>query len=132
MKEIKDLMNTLAAKVGMPEKYLPTFGYSEDFGRPHIEKEGNTYKYLVVERGETRETRVTENIQDLMYMIFESATAEMAWDFERINRKDGQDSRRLAFSKQLELLSAIDANFALKFNEKLRAILRIAPYVDEH
>jgi hypothetical protein len=37
--------------IDAPDHVLPTFGYSEETGRPHIEVDGAAFHHVVVERG---------------------------------------------------------------------------------
>ena len=55
---IKSEIKRLAKKINARKKTLPTFGSSEDFARPHIEKTGNIYHWVVVERGQEQENLV--------------------------------------------------------------------------
>ncbi|GAA5023561.1 hypothetical protein GCM10011506_06510 [Marivirga lumbricoides] len=51
MERIKSKIEELANRINAPKEYLPTYGYSEDFARPHIEVKGNELHWVVVERG---------------------------------------------------------------------------------
>lgn len=129
--EIEKNVAEIARRLDVPARYLPTFGFTEDFGRPHIEVDDKGYHYIVVERGVVRDARIVDNIKDLLYLIFVSATSSMAWDFERLNRIQGQDARRLAFKKQLQLLNEIDKDFGKRYAKELISILANAPYADD-
>jgi len=131
LEEIEDSVTEIARRINMPSNYLPTFGYSEDFGRPHIEIGPKSFEYIVMERGAVREAKMVDSVRDLLYLIFESATSSMAWDYERLNRIEGQDARRLAFEKKLELLNGIDKEFGERWAKELKAILAVAPYTDD-
>ncbi len=76
----------LAAVIRAPEKDLPTFGRTEDMGRPHIEVIGEVPYFVVVERGQelVRDAFVDDNA--LLERIFESVAFNMACSFELQNR----------------------------------------------
>lgn len=105
--EIKADIERLAARIGAPARNLPTYGRTEDFARPHIEVDGRGYHFVVVERGQEIERRTTNDFDELLYNVFGSATFSIASDYELENRIENQDSRRILFSRQVELLAAL-------------------------
>ena len=50
-----------------------TFGNQEDLAKPNIEVDGLlNFHFIIVERGNELERRITKNLDDLLYWIFES------------------------------------------------------------
>lgn len=49
--KIENRVTDLAKLIGAPKHILPTFGFSEQSGLPHIETMGDIYHYVVCERG---------------------------------------------------------------------------------
>ncbi len=45
--EIKTRIHDAAGRIGASEQMLPTFGYSEESGRPHIEVDERGYHYVI-------------------------------------------------------------------------------------
>ena len=84
LNEIKSEIDRLAAQIGAPDDLLPTYGYSEDGARPHIEIDSHGYHYVVVERGEEI-NRVTTNSLDELLSVLSPKWAEIeSKDHERI------------------------------------------------
>ena len=111
MDEIRNTVESLAKKIEAPSIYLPSYNHSEDGARPHIEQQGNEYHWVVVERGEELQRKVTKEIKELMFWIFDSVTFEMAVGLELNNRKEEEDFRIQMFRIQEELIGKIDPEY---------------------
>jgi hypothetical protein len=122
--DIRRRVEELATQFGVPATNLPTYVSSQGSGRPHIEKSGAEMLWVVSERGHEFERRSTNDIDELLYWIFESATFSMAADYELHHRIEGQDSRRLLFTKHLELMGAIQPEWRKRLANKLGSLLR--------
>lgn len=110
---------------------LPTYGTSRDSGYAHVEVKDGLYHYVVVERGQELERRSSAAYGDLLYWIFESATHNLAFAYERRNRVADQDCRRVAFAKQTELMKRLSSELSVRLEAKIADILSRAPYDDE-
>lgn len=55
----------------------------------------------------------------------------MAVDFEFKNRVKNQDSRRLIFTKQIELLNKANLQWADRKHQEIAEILKENPFIDE-
>lgn len=97
LETVESVVQNLAKKIDSPPYFLPTYGRSEQSGRPHVEIVGQTYHYVVAERGKEFRRETTTEIGELLYWIFKSVTFSMACDYELTHRIKGQDSRRLLF-----------------------------------
>ena len=53
-----------------------------------------------------------------------------SFEFELKNRTRGQDFRRIAFSKQIEIFGLISDEWKVKKENEIKKILEIAPFVD--
>ena len=125
--EIEAEVLRLAGGIDAPSRLLPTFGTSRDGGHPHIEVggiHGLQLSWVVRERGEEWERRTTLDLDELLYWTFEAVTFSMASDWEVKHRVDGQDSRRLLFSHQLELLDRLDSAWGERRKRELGPLLR--------
>jgi hypothetical protein len=107
MGELESKALDLARSIDAPDGYLPTFGASDDTGRPSIEHRGDELAYVVRERGEVFEERSPSSQDELLYWIFGSVTQHMATDWELRHRVANQDSRRGWIPRQLELLRSL-------------------------
>lgn len=121
----------LAERHGIADEDLPTFGWSRDGGYPHIEVDAALYHYVTVERGCELARLSTSIYEDLLYWVCADATHRMAFAFEGRHRVAGQDSRRMAFARQLELLMRISSAMAERRAREIRGILAANPYIDE-
>ncbi|GAB2959834.1 immunity 63 family protein [Hymenobacter coalescens] len=128
--ELKYQVEALAARIRAPAWLLPTYGFSEDGARPHLEADGHGLHYVVVERGQEQERRTTTDADELLYWVFQSVTFSMACDYEVRHRVPGQDFRRLLFQEQLRLLAALSPAWATRCAARLKRTLRSAPYDD--
>jgi len=129
--EIKYEVEQLARIVGASGNDLPTYGRTRDLAYPHIEIDDAQYHYVIVERGQELERKSTLDFSELLYWIFSDVTHDLAFAYELHNRVKGRDCRRIAFSKQVELLSLISPKMAARQTEKISEILRSTPYSDE-
>jgi type II restriction/modification system DNA methylase subunit YeeA len=130
LSEIEKEVNRLAAKIGEAERYLPTYGQSKDFGRPHIEANVSGYHYVVVERGNELKRITTDDLNELLYNIFKAITFSLACDYELANRIENQDCRRLIFKRQVELLSKLSKDWSFRESQQHEQILREHPFDD--
>jgi hypothetical protein len=129
--EIKTEVDRRAALIGAGGHYgLPTYGYSEDGARPHIEVDSRGYHFVVEERGQELSRVTTEDLDELLYQVFQAVTHMLASDYESRHRIEGQDSRRLLFHRQVELLSRLSARWAERQAEEHRRILADHPFDD--
>lgn len=129
--DIKKRVEEIAEKIKAESKLLPTYGYSRDFAYPHIEADNlGLLHYVIVERGQEIERRITNKLDDLLYWIFVDITFTMSCEYELKNRIEDKDGRRIIFDKQEELLGQINETWALNQKEKHKNILIDAPYDD--
>lgn len=101
-------------------------------GSPHVEIIGQSYQYVVTERGSEFERKSTTDPDELLYWLLSDVTFSFACDFELHHRKPGVDSRRFMFAKQLELLSLLSASWADRCRVDITRILSNHPYRDEN
>jgi len=130
LNEIKAEVDRLAAQIGAPADLLPTYGYSEDGARPHIEADSRGYHYVVVERGQGISRITTADLDELLFQVFEHVTFALACRYEMRHRVMDQDSRRLMFHRQIELLAMLSPAWAEIESKDHERILRQHPYND--
>lgn len=100
-------------------------------GSAHVEDlPSGGYRYVCTERGDEYDEKITDNPQDILYWIYKDATFEIACNWEVVNRVSRQDSRRLIFNKQLELLKIIGNEYALMMEREIEIILLNHPFND--
>lgn len=123
-------VDRLASIIGAAGDVLPTFGHSEDGARPHVEVDGRGFHYVVVERGEERRRITTQDLDELLYHVFEAITFSLACDFELAHRIEEQDCRRMLFAHQIELLSMLSSAWAQRESRDHDRILHDHPFDD--
>ena len=118
LNEIKSEIHRLAAQIGAPDDLLPTYVYSVDGAHPHIEVDSRSYHYIVVERGQEISRVTTDDLDELLYHVFESVTFELACKCELKHRVAHQDFRRLLFMMIMNnalYMSTVGQAFSLTF-----------------
>ncbi|MBK0404976.1 hypothetical protein I5M27_18470 [Adhaeribacter sp. BT258] len=131
LEDIKSKVDELANKINAPKDLLPDYGSSRDFAYPHIELDNlGLLSYVIIERGQELERKVTDKLEELLYWIFDDVTFSMAINYELENRIENEDVRRISFKKQEELLEALDESWGLKCKEEHTHILKNHPFDD--
>lgn len=129
LQAIEAQVRDLARRIKVPPNYLPTFGYSDDNARPFIQVD-QAYHYVVEERGEELRRDSTNNLDELLYWIFESITGTMSWDWELRHRREGEDLRRQGFAKKSELLAELSQDWVRRWQKEEQEILSKFPFHD--
>ncbi len=130
LSEIETRADELAARIGAPKNILPTYGYSEQTGRPHIEVDSRGYHYVIAERGQEYKRHTTFDLDELLYKIFAGVTFELSVRFELAHRVENQDHRRIMFQHQIELLSMLSPQWAEREVQEHERILEKHPFDD--
>jgi len=117
IKEIQEKLLFYAKKINAPKSLIPLINETNDLAYPYIEIDDSGLLYFVIrERGVEYERRLVAREEDLFYLIFSKITFSMASQFELENRIESQDSRKLIFEKQIELLKTLDEEWAKREN----------------
>jgi hypothetical protein len=128
--EIKSRVKKLAEVIAAPADTFPTFGHSEQSGRPHIEVDSTAYHYIVAERGQELERQTTSDMDELLYQIIQWITFELAIKYELDHRIHGQDVRRILFERQENLLSRLSPAWGERRKQEHEQILQKHPFND--
>jgi hypothetical protein len=131
LKAIEAEISRLGTRVGAGPRSLPTFGHTEDFGRPHIEVDVYGYHYIVVERGEEISRFDTTNLDALLYHVMIDVTSALGYRHELAYRVERNDSRRMAFAYQLELLGRLSTAWQSRWAAELDELLQRHPFDDD-
>ena len=131
LSEIEIMVNELAQKIGAPQNILPTYGYSEQTARPHVEISSLTYYYVVAQSGQEVSRYATRDIDQLLYKIFVDVTFGLAISYAENNRTEDQDIRRLAFQRQVELLTLLSPQWGERGSQEQVQILKQVPFDDD-
>jgi hypothetical protein len=109
--EVRDIGKKLGAD-SKPAYLFSVASSATHTGAPHVEIVGDEYHFVVTERGSEFERRKTNNYDQLLYWFVSGDVGQLARDWELERRIDGQDSRRLWFAKEVELLQTINPEWA--------------------
>lgn len=120
----------LASKINAPKSLTTVFAASPQDGRPHIEIHKDKFQIVVEERGSVLSAKKTDNLDTLLFWIFRSITSQMAQEYELQHRVEHQDSRKIMFSKQLELMMTLSSKWHNLLMDEIEAILAANPYLD--
>ena len=111
---LEAVVQALGRQLQAPPELLPTFGHNRDFAYPELRVSQAGYHWVIVERGREEVNQVFEQLEELLYQVFESTTFSMASDYELTHRLANQDSRILLFARQVALLAQLDASWAAR------------------
>lgn len=133
IKHIQDEVRSIGKKLCGDSKpaYLFSVACSATHsGAPHVEIVGDEYHFVVTERGSEFERRKTNDIDQLLYWFVSGDAGQLARDWELERRVDGQDSRRLWFAKEVELLQTINPEWAKRKEQHQQDVLKEHPFND--
>ena len=128
---IKTRVDAIAARLTLVprDSDLPTCGGSADLARPHIESD-TAYHWVVVERRVERERKTTQDLDELLYWVFEPVTFHMATSYASARHDPANGYRRALFRRQLELLTRLDPSWSARCRRELAAVLADHPFTD--
>jgi len=130
LSDVENKIAELAKKIGAAQGILPTYGYSEQTGRPHIEINPQGYHYVAAERGQESERHTTFDLDELLYWVFADVAFGIATNYELKNRIEDQDCRRIIFQGQVELLEMLSPQWAARQVQEQKEILEKYPFDD--
>lgn len=131
LSEIEVKVHELAQKIGAPQNILPTYGYSEQTARPHVEVSPRAYFYVIAQSGQEVSRYATRDVDELLYKIFADVAFELSVRYAEKNRIEYQDIRRLVFQRQAELLTLLSAQWGERMSQEQAQILEQAPFDDD-
>jgi len=100
-------------------------------GAPYVLIDEDRYWYISEERGEIYFEKTTKDVDELLYWIMDNFISSYSYKFELKNRTRGQDFRRIAFSKQIELFGLISDEWKVKKENEIKKVLAISNFIDD-
>ena len=128
--EIQKKIYEFGEKIGLPKWELRIYNSPQNDGTPYIKIFEDSYLYISEENGKVFFEKTTDCIDELYYWIMDDFISKFSYKFELKNRIKNQDSRRLIFSKALELFSKINLKWVDRKKEYINNILESNPYSD--
>ncbi|MDB5974396.1 MAG: immunity 38 family protein [Nevskia sp.] len=128
LESVQAEVERLAQLISARADQLPTYGTSEGSGRPHVESFASGYYYVVAERGTEHSRTPLPHKEELLYWIFRDVSFSVASEYELKHRIPGQDSRRILFAKNLELLEKLNPQWREREALRQDGILMHHPY----
>ena len=92
-------------------------------GSPHIEKEGDTFCYVITERGQEFKRIRTTDPDEILYMLLDGITQVVATTYELKHRVEGSDGREVWFPYQERLLGDLKPEWGLRKRREHEKIL---------
>ncbi|MGE5424589.1 MAG: Imm63 family immunity protein [Syntrophothermus sp.] len=133
LSELRKAVNEMAAKVNIPAPSLAYYFIPNQDAHPYIEIDNNgQMNYVISERGQEYQRNITDDPDELLYLLFENVTRNMASDYELANRKEGQDMRHILFSKQEELLGILNENWKKRKIEEHKQVIKASALRDSY
>ena len=117
----------LAARIGKADFELASQPMHD--GSSHLEVT-DAYYLVDTERGSELDRRRTTDADELLYWVMAGLTSSLSWEYELAHRSEGEDPRRQAFAKQIELLAAVSPEWAERQRQEQAEILGRRPYRD--
>ena len=130
LEEVKTQIEELARIINVHPRMFPSFGSMTWESWPFIEQDEKGYLYYVVSEKGYRKEILAMDLDHLLYLVFEGITVDIAVQYELNNRIEEQDSRRISFAKQEELLGMLNPKWQQKKADEHKAILQVAPFND--
>ncbi len=127
IQQIKEIVTKLAREIDAPIEFLPAIGTTPYDAEPHIEIRNGELHYVVVERGKEIRRDKTTKLDDLLYLIFETITFDMACRYLIRLRTDTTDQRLIIFSRQEELLGILSEEWKIRVQKEHTEKLRQYP-----
>lgn len=120
----------MGRSISAPMSLLFVRDTPSDDGSPHVETSNGSYAYVLCERGIERSRRNVKKLDDLLFMIMQGVTSDMALSYELSHRENGEDFRRVYFEKWISLMAAVNPDWGDMQREAVASILRQSPYID--
>lgn len=95
-----------------------------------IDEENKNIHLRTKERGNIIKDDAYTNVEEVCYLIMDSIVYKIATRYELTNRVKYQDSRRVVYAKQIELMGMISENFKIRKENEINNLLVISAYND--
>jgi hypothetical protein len=83
---------------------------------------------VISDRGEEITDKVTDDVFEISFWVIYSLLIDISHAYELKNRREGTNSRQVAFQKRLELLGKVGENYRKRGEIEISEILALHPY----
>ena len=98
--QIEGKIRELAAIIYAPEEFIPTFGFSNQTGLPHIEINDGHYTLIVCENGEELSREIFDDPDELLLKVLHDISFSMACDRVFEDTSDQNFRERLLYAQK--------------------------------
>lgn len=130
IRELQSMVEQLRAKIDAPKSLLTILCAPADDGAPYIEVHENSWSYVSSERGYEIYRKSTCSLDELLYWIMARAVQQMAVRYKLENRAGNRNTRRIYFSRIVQLLCEVRLEWAELAKTDIDKILQSSPCVD--
>ena len=128
---IRSRYYSIARQLKAPAAHIHFATAPQHDGNPHVERNEDSFCYVVTERGQEYERRRTGDPDELLYWLVSDLTWAMASEYELRHRVPGQDFRRLLFKKHSELLAEVNSQWSQRKQTEYDQVLVDHPFCDD-
>ena len=126
--ELRRRFESCCASLGVPAIFRTS---PADDGSSHVEIVGNVYHYVSSERGQELRRRIAPDENEILYWLVSDVVSNLAWNYAKHHSVESQDSRRIVFDREIELMQKINIEWESRKRLEIIEILMKAPYTDE-
>ena len=130
IEELQKKADELVFKAGLPRLSVNLCTTPVGDGTPYISFENEMYNYVFSERGYEFSRKITDSTDELLYWIMSGLAYKIAFQYELENRISGEDGRRIAFPKYIELMTKMNLSWKSKAGDEIEKTLAANPYDD--
>ena len=131
LNEIEKEVKRLTTLISASENDLPDFnGKFLANLRPNVRADAAGYHYIISERGQVISHVIARDPDELLFLIFKDVVFTVATRYELAHRVAGQDSRRIWFAKEVELLARLQPAWSEAIRQHQQAVLEKHPFDD--
>jgi hypothetical protein len=121
--EVKKRYYAIVRQLGASAEHVCFATTPRHDGSPHVECDGGELHYVVTERGQEHQRRVTRDPDEILSWLISDLTWEMASEWEVAHRSAGEDIRRQLFRRHVELLRSVNPDWAAARRAKYEELL---------
>lgn len=118
----------LVADIDVHPSYKAFHTTPQHDGSPHIEKEGDSFCFVVTERGQEFARIGTTDPDEILYLLLDGVTQVAATTYELKNRVEGIDGREVWFPYQEQLLGALKPEWGIRKKREHEKLLIQHPF----